>query len=242
MAGYIMQIIRGFGAILKGGKSCAVLTGATLLNLLAACSVVPGLDDSYDPPEPVLAAPAPASGGAIFVANSGLHLFEDLRAARVGDILTVRLAEQTVASKSSKTSTSKATDATLANPTVFGKPVMRNGTPILAGSLKGDSTFDGEGSSNQSNSLAGDITVTVVERYPNGNLRIRGEKWVTLNQGREFIRLSGIIRPYDIEQDNSVLSGKIADAHITYSSKGVLAAANRMGLISRFFNSIFSGF
>ena len=85
----------------------------------------------------------------------------------------------------------------------------------------------------------GDITVTVVARYPNGNLRIRGEKWLTLNQGREFIRLSGIIRPDDVGFDNSIESFRIADAQISYSSKGVLAAANRMGLISRFFNSIF---
>ena len=70
-------------------------------------------------------------------------------------------------------------------------------------------------------------------------MRIRGEKWLTLNQGREFIRLSGIIRPYDINPDNSLFSNRIADAQISYSSKGVLAAANRMGLISRFFNSVF---
>lgn len=212
----------------------------TLLSLCVACSTSPEIDDSYVPPTPVPAVAA--SGGAIFQASTSMRLFEDLRAGRVGDILTVRLVEQTVASKSSNTSTSKSTQATLLNPTVFGRPVTRNGTPILAGSISGDSSFEGEGASNQSNSLVGDITVTVVERLPNGNLRIRGEKWVTLNQGREFIRLSGIVRPYDIEPDNSILSGKVADAKIIYSSKGVLASANRMGLISRFFNSIFSGF
>ena len=110
---------------------------------------------------------------------------------------------------------------------------------MFTGSLAGESGFDGAGSSSQSNSLVGDITVTVVERFANGNLRIRGEKWVTLNQGREFIRLSGIIRPYDIGPDNAVLSSKVANAQITYSSKGALAAANKMGIISRFFNSIF---
>jgi len=165
-------------------------------------------------------------------------LFEDRKATRVGDILTVRLRERTNASKNSQTSTSKATETTLANPTVFGRPITKGGTPLFDGSLSGDSSFDGAGSSSQSNSLLGEITVTVVERYPNGNLRIRGEKWVTLNQGREFIRLSGIIRPDDIGTDNSLESFRIADAQITYSSKGVMAAANRMGLISRFFNSI----
>ena len=111
--------------------------------------------------------------------------------------------------------------------------------PLFEGSLDGESSFDGEGSSSQSNSLIGDITVTVIERLPNGNLVIRGEKWLHLNQGQpEFIRLSGIIRPFDIEPDNSLLSTRIADARISYSSKGVLAAANKMGLISRFFNSV----
>ncbi|MEL7375069.1 MAG: flagellar basal body L-ring protein FlgH, partial [Pseudomonadota bacterium] len=95
-----------------------------------------------------------------------------------------------------------------------------------------------EGASSQSNRLDGDITVTVVKRLANGNLVIRGEKWVTLNQGDEFIRLSGIIRPYDIAPDNSVPSGRVADARITYSSKGVLAAANKMGLLQRFAQSI----
>ena len=210
------------------------------LLLLGGCASTPESDDSLEPPDYVLRLPSRTDNGAIFQANAGIRLFEDLRAARVGDILTVRLVERTIASKSSSTSTSKTTEASLANPTIFGRPITRNGDPVFGGSLDGETTFDGSGSSNQSNSLNGDITVTVVERYPNGNLLIRGEKWVTINQGREFIRLSGVVRPYDIAPDNSVLSGKIADAQITYGGKGVLAAANRMGLISRFFNSILS--
>ena len=203
--------------------------------LLGACGVTPELEEPSESPVSVQPEIAAAPGGGIYRANSGLTLFEDIKAGRVGDILTVRLVEQTDASKSSGTSTSKSTQATLASPTVFGREVTRNGVPILSGSISGENSFDGGGSSNQSNSLIGDITVTVVERYANGNLRIHGEKWVTLNQGREFIRLSGIIRSYDIEPDNSVVSTKVANAKITYSSRGALAAANRQGLISRFF-------
>ena len=136
-------------------------------------------------------------------------------------------------------SISYSTPKSLGNPSVFGTPLTHKGVPLFEGALSGSSSFDGKGSSSQSNSLAGDITVTVVDRLPNGNLVISGEKWVTLNQGQEFIRLSGIIRPDDIEPDNSLLSTRIANAQITYSSKGVLAAANKMGLISRFFNSVF---
>ncbi len=206
---------------------------------LGACASAPEPMESYEPPTPVLEAYERPSSGAIYQSGTEIRLFEDLKAGRVGDILTVRLIERTNASKNSSTSTSKSTEASLANPTVFGRPITLDGTPLFDASLSGEQTFDGEGSSSQSNSLQGDITVTVVERFPNGNLRIRGEKWLTLNQGKEFIRLSGIIRPFDIEPDNSVPSNKIADAEISYSSKGVLAAANRMGLISRFFHSIF---
>ncbi len=206
---------------------------------LGACSSLPHLPESFDPPAPMQPAYEPPSGGSIYQSGAEVRLFEDLKAGRVGDILTVRLVERTDATKNSNTKTAKSTAATLVNPTFLGRPVTRGGTPLFDGSLSGESEFDGSGESSQSNSLQGDIAVTVVERMPNGNLRIRGEKWVMLNQGKEFIQLSGIIRPYDIGPDNSVLSGKIADARITYSSKGVLAAANKMGLISRFFNSVF---
>jgi flagellar L-ring protein FlgH len=209
-----------------------------LLSLAAGCSTLPEPDESYSPPPPAQPVAAPATAGAIYRSGGEVRLFEDLKANRVGDILTVRLVEQTNASKNANTSTSKSSSASIANPVIFGRPVTADGVPILEGSLGSDAAFDGAGSSSQSNSLRGDITVTVVERYPNGNLLIRGEKWVTLNQGKEFIRLSGIVRPYDIEPDNSLLSSKIADAQITYSSKGVMAAANRMGLVSRFFHSI----
>jgi flagellar L-ring protein precursor FlgH len=217
----------------------AVLAVATLSG---ACAIIPEADEPYQPPPSVQQVFEPPTSGAIYQAGAEVRLFEDLKAGRVGDILTVRLIERTDASKNSSTSTSKATEASLGNPAIFGRPVTLGGNALFEGSLSGDHSFDGAGSSSQSNSLQGDITVTVIERLANGNLRIAGEKWVTINQGKEFIRLSGIIRPYDIEPDNSLLSGKVADAQITYSSKGVMAAANRRGLFARFFQSIFSGY
>ena len=209
-----------------------------LAAMAGGCSVVQERGETFEPPPPPPMVPADTTGGSIFQYGTEVRLFEDLKANRVGDILTVRLVERTSASKNSATATTKATEVNLSNPTVLGRPITRNGVPLFDGSLNGDSEFEGTGQSSQSNSLIGDITVTVVERYPNGNLRIRGEKWVHLNQGKEFIRLSGIIRPFDIETNNSIPSNKIADAQIAYSSKGVMAAANRQGWISRFFNSI----
>ena len=79
--------------------------------------------------------------------------------------------------------------------------------------------------------------MTVAERLPNGNLLVRGEKRITINQGQEFIRVQGIVRPVDIGPANTVPSTKIADATITYTGKGTLADSNRQGWLSRFFNS-----
>ena len=215
-----------------------VVTICLSVAALGGCMSMPAATDDMRPPKYTLPEPRKSAPGSIYNADTSVRLFEDLRPARVGDILTVRLVERTIASQSSSTSTSKSTSATLDNPSLGGRALSRNGDPLFGGSLSGSRTFDGEGSSAQSNSLDGDITVTVVERLTNGNLRIQGEKWLTINQGREFIRLSGIVRPYDIEGDNSVASGRVANAEITYSSKGVMAATNRMGLLARFFNSV----
>ncbi|MDJ0911167.1 MAG: flagellar basal body L-ring protein FlgH [Woeseiaceae bacterium] len=219
------------------------MTKRLLILVLAAaasgCSVLPKEDPGfYDRPMPPQPAYEPAADGTIYRSGTEVRLFEDLRAARVGDILTVVLTEQTQASNNSQTSTSKESSATIANPTVLGRPMTHNGDPIFGGSLEGENTFDGSGSTSQSNSLTGDITVTVVERLPNGNLVIQGEKWLTINQGREFIRVTGVIRPNDIALDNTISSTRIANAQLAYSAKGALADANRMGWLSRFFNSV----
>ena len=110
-------------------------------------------------------------------------------------------------------------------------------TEVLKGSLASDTGFDGQGGSKQSNSLEGDVTVAVVKRLSNGNLFVRGQKWIGINQGQEFIRVQGVIRPIDIQPDNSVPSYKVANAMISYGGKGALANANKQGLLARFFNS-----
>ena len=216
-----------------------LVAGATvaLAAVAGGCVVNLGPSQDFTPPAPVMPETGEASSGAIYQEELDLRLFEDLRAHRVGDILTVTLSESTSAVKQSSTTAGKSSSADISSPTILGQNVTRDGIEILSGEISGSSQFNGEGNSSQSNSLNGDITVTVIQRLANGNLVIRGEKWVTLNQGDEFIRLSGIIRPYDISPDNSIASSRVADARITYSSKGVLAAANKMGLLQRFVQS-----
>ncbi len=180
------------------------------------------------------------TGGAIYSDARGFSLFGDLKARNVGDILTVLLVERTDAIKSSSTSTSKETNVSAANPTLFGRPVTHNGTPLLSAEDDATTSFSGDGNSAQSNRLTGSVTVTVVQRYPNGNLRVRGRKRIALNQGSEFVAVSGIVRPADIDTTNTVRSDRIADSEISYSGKGPLADANKMGFLARFFNSPWS--
>ena len=117
------------------------------LAFAGGCSSMPEPDESYAPPPPAQPVAAPATPGAIYQSGGEVRLFEDLKANRVGDILTVRLVEQTNASKNANTSTSKSSSASIANPVIFGRPVTSDGVPILEGSLGSDTAFDGAGSS-----------------------------------------------------------------------------------------------
>ena len=213
----------------------AVLLG--LLVLPGCATMAPSHDDAqWAATAPVEPAAAPVADGSIYHDNQNMELFVDPRAHRVGDILTVVLQESTQASKKASTSTSKKDKTSLDAPTLLGKAVTFNGNPASIG-LSGDRSFAGDGSSSQSNQLSGQITVTVAQRLSNGNLVVRGEKWLTINQGKELIRISGIVRPQDINPDNSVSSSRVADARISYTGRGSLADANTQGWLSRFFNS-----
>jgi flagellar L-ring protein precursor FlgH len=213
-------------------------TAALALALLAGCMAMPPREDGQWAPTPPMqpqVAAAPADG-AIYHDAQGMELFADPRAHRVGDILTIVLVESTQASKKASTSTSKKDTADVAAPTVMGKGLSINGNPLSVG-LDSERAFDGSGSSSQSNQLTGQITVTVAQRLSNGNLIVRGEKWLTINQGQELVRIAGIVRPQDIGPDNTVPSTRVADARISYTGRGTLADANSRGWLSRFFNS-----
>ncbi len=205
---------------------------------LAGCVMAPTHPDDANwaatpPPAP---PPATQDDGAIYHDMQNMELFTDARAHRVGDILTINLVESTQASKKSETSTGKTDKSTIGAPTILGQSLSIGGHTADT-STNASRSFDGNGSSTQSNQLSGSLTVTVAQRLSNGNLVVRGEKWLTINQGQELIRISGIVRAQDIGQDNSVSSTRVADARIAYTGRGTLADANTQGWLSRFFNS-----
>ncbi|GHE37317.1 flagellar basal body L-ring protein FlgH [Vulcaniibacterium thermophilum] len=213
---------------------------ALLVLALAGCASASRRDADWTPTQPLAAAtPAPApTAGAIYGGQGGLRLFQDKRAREAGDLVTVVLVERTVAQSRASTQISKDSETSIAAPSLFGAPVTYGGRNILDAEVSGSRTFKGDGDTSQSNRLDGEITATVVQRLPNGNLVIVGEKRVRLNQGDELIRIQGVVRPADIGPDNRIASSRVADARIVYGGRGPVSKSNAMGWLSRFFNSV----
>ncbi len=213
---------------LKLLKPLVVLVAITGLN---ACTVVPQQSEpGYESVAPIAMVPPARNTGSLYQAGYEMVLFEDQRASRVGDIIQVLLVEQTDAAKTSKTEIDKDSKASMAAPTVFGEVLDDLGLGVDS-----SSEFEGEGKSNQSNRLSGSIAVTVAQVLPNRNLVVQGEKWIQINQGGEFIRIKGIVRPSDVSSDNTVLSTHVANAKISYGGTGALNESNVTGWMVRFF-------
>lgn len=175
--------------------------------------------------------------GSLFKPNYVNNIYSDSKAHRVGDIISVILSENTQAKKNAKTELKKANSGAL-QPLIGlgGTPATFNGNSIQLG-YDQENDFKGDSKSNQSNSLNGNISVHVLRVLPNGNLMIRGEKWLTLNNGDEYIRLTGVIRSKDIGSNNTIISSKVANARIQYSGTGTFADAQEQGWLAKFFSS-----
>jgi len=213
-----------------------------LVSVLSACKSTPtepiaANDPFYAPAVPLEKRDQIAANGSLFSAVIANSLYSDVKARRVGDIITVRLSENTNATKSAGTSTSKDTSVDVQPITGLGANPIRIGNETIQLGLNAGNEFSGDAQATQRNSLQGNISVTVVEVLPNQNLIIRGEKWLTLNNGDEYIRLTGVIRPADVTPTNEIQSTKIANARIQYSGTGSFARAQEKGWLTQFFSS-----
>jgi flagellar L-ring protein precursor FlgH len=208
-----------------------------MVALLSAC--MPFIPDrsepDYRPTYPDVPPPPPAEAGSLYHAGYQLSLFDDRRGIRVGDVVTIQLEERTVASKSAGTTLNKDSTTSLPEPTVLGSKITGSGDAGLLTDINSENEFTGEAESGQRNSITGTITAVVTRVFPNGLVQIQGEKWMNLNRGEEYVRVSGLARPEDIDGDNVVSSLRLADARIAYSGTGELADTNRAGWLTRFF-------
>ncbi|GGF52108.1 flagellar basal body L-ring protein FlgH [Alteromonas lipolytica] len=202
-----------------------------------AANHVQANDPSFAPVIPEMPREQIVEDGGLFRPRMANSLYSDVTARRVGDIITVTLSENTNASKSAGTTTSKQTGVDVQPITGLGGNVLNLGSQSIQLGVNASNDFAGDAQANQSNSLNGSISVTVVEVLANQNLVIRGEKWLTLNQGDEYIRLTGIIRASDISPENEILSTRIANARIQYSGTGSFARSQEKGWLTKFFSS-----
>ncbi|MCG2578842.1 flagellar basal body L-ring protein FlgH [Dechloromonas sp. XY25] len=208
------------------------------LLLSAGCSTVPPTNVH----QPMSARPSPrfempSGNGAIYQASGSRPLFEDRRARFVGDTITVKITESTTASTKSnnKLDQSNAQKFGLGASTgMFGR-VLPGAADLSASS---STAFSGKGEAANNNVFTGNMTVTVIDVMPNGNLLVSGEKQVAIGHEQEFVRISGVINPSFVDAFNTVESSRIADARVEYKSAGQISDGQVMGWLARFFLNV----
>ena len=167
--------------------------------------------------------------------NSSRSLFSDQKAARIGDAVTVLVIEQAQASNDASTSNSRASDLSLgASGSAAGKALPSASVGISTGN-----TFKGEGGTKSSGVMKAKISARIDSVAPNGNLIISGSRNIMINGDEQIIKISGVVRPSDIQGDNSVFSYNISSAIISYSGSGVINDSQKPGWITRIFHWIF---
>ncbi|XRY30883.1 MAG: flagellar basal body L-ring protein FlgH [Buchnera aphidicola (Tetraneura akinire)] len=175
-----------------------------------------------------------------FIKNNNLSLFEDYQPHNVGDTMTVLLEENVSTSNSSSEKIAKSGDSHL-SITPFLNPIgIIHKKNINKNEFNGETknNYSGLGNSSTKNVLEGVITVTINEILPNGNLKVEGEKRITINQGTEYIKFTGIVNPRTIDRNNSVASKQIANANIEYVTSDYVSSTNGMGWLQRWFFKI----
>lgn len=191
---------------------------------------------------------------SLYTSASGMNpLFQDTKARRAGDIVTVKIEESSKATNKANTKTERDSSLTAGVEAFMGiedwwqdKVLRALGSdmpkvnPFGAASVKGGmkSDFEGDGSTTRSGDLTAFITCRVTEVLPNGNLRIVGTREVMVNHENQIIILSGTIRPRDIASDNIIKSIFVADAKIAYSGSGVIDDRQRPGWMANFLETV----
>ncbi len=224
-------------------RNCALILLSACV--LSACTSLPNSpkpnDPDFAPMEPEDYQVNMSPNGSIFNQGAVNSIYSDIKAHRIGDIITVELQESTSASKGASNQQSKDSSLGLDALKLGNKTVSLNGYDTSVG-MGANNSFKGQAKAAQSNSLTGNISVSVIRVLPNGNLAVRGEKWLMLNEGNEYIRVTGIVRSEDVNADNTVSSQRVANARIQYGGTGDFANTQERGWLSKFFNGPYSPF
>lgn len=202
---------------------------------------------SYEPAYPLnIPTQAQPNNGSLYQPGA-MTLFDDSRAHRIGDIITIALDESMSANKKDEAKYDKSNSQDWGISTPFtaegGGGIVGSAMGAVGGVVGGlklgygsEGSFSGKSDVKQNSTLSGSIAVTVVEVIPNGNLVIRGEKWITIHEGDEVVQFAGIIRPEDIQPDNTISSTKVADVRLVYKDVGVSGDTARQGAATSWIN------
>ncbi len=196
------------------------------------------IDNTYRNMKP---GPEPQKGTIFRGVNSSSSILSDHRARAVGDIITVVIDERTNASEKAGTSTTRNSSTVAGIPNFFGLesntyPSSISPDKFINASTKND--FEGSGETTRNGSLTAVITARVVDVLANGNLAIEGKREIVINEEKKEILVQGIVRPRDLDYNNSVMSSMIADARIIYTGVGVVAEKQRPGWMARIVDAV----
>lgn len=224
-----MTTSRGMNRAVSGSLMGPVSLAACCLTLaafLSGCATTPPLPPH--PPKYVYKEEKAPAVSTNSLWTDRASLYEDTKARRLNDIVTINVVENITGSGTADTSTGKDSSLDASVSTFFGAPLsMLNafgkGTslnPNVSGSMK--DTFKGTGSTTRAGKLVGTITAKVAEVMPNGNLVLEARKDITINNEKQTLVLRGMIRTTDIAIDNTISSSKVADAEVFYIGDGVV--------------------
>jgi flagellar L-ring protein FlgH len=218
----------------------AALTAAAFATFASGCAYVyPRVQiEDATPPHVSAAAPVHAVNGSVFQAASYRPLFEDHRARVVGDTLTVSIVEKVSATQKSTSSVDKSgsIDATVKALPGIKAGSFANGRTSATGSAA--NSFEGKGTTENSNDFSGTITVVVKNVMANGHLVIAGEKQIGVNYNVDTLRFTGQVDPRAIQPGNTVQSAQVANVRLEQRGRGQQSEAQAMGWLSRVFLSV----
>ena len=216
----------------------AILAPSMLL--LSACStyVEDVASEQFMPAIPDAVNEDKIVDGAIYSGKSKGLFATERKASKVGDILTVSLNESFNASKSQSAASGKTDNFGVTLPNGLLKDLIGRGVNDADYGFGATQTFNGTGTASQSNAITGLVSASVVRIFDNGNLEVLGQKKLTLNNGDEYVRVKGIVRPQDIGAGNIVNSNRLANAEITYIGAGEVADTAKRGWLGKFVTAV----
>lgn len=213
---------------------CVTTTGRSASNGTQVDGRIP---PRYSLPLPA-AAPAKPPEGSIYAAGDK-SLYSDHRAREIGDIIMVKIVENSSADKKASTTAKRTSQVTGGIGSFFGlgKWIQNHNANFTPSTTSLDAAltnnYNGTGETKRDSTVTATVSARVVDKTMNGNLVIRGYREVRVNDETQHIIVSGIIRPQDVGADNSILSTYIADARIETDGTGVLADKQQPGWLAR---------